>query len=172
MAPALAGWPKLGPGGLILAESMFDHSKVAGIDDIVRLGLPPGNPFFGEAGTAPGWAYYYLWHFSAAVFGALLGASGWEADIALTWFTAFASLALMMGFAVHLSQRRSAAPCVVLLSLGASLRPTSRSSRRNFSIGCCRSIRARRAGSSRRPGSRSIWPPRAAWCYPSILCRG
>jgi len=121
--PALGAWPKLGGGGLVLAESMFDHSKVAGIDDIIRLGLPPGNPFFGEAGTVSSWAYYYLWHFSAAVFGALCGASGWEADIALTGFTAFASLALMMGFAVHLSTRPLAALCVVLLSLGASLRP-------------------------------------------------
>ena len=121
--PALGAWPKLGPGGLVLAESMFDHSKVAGIDDIIRLGLPPGNPFFGESGAVGGWAYYYLWHFSAAVFGALSGASGWEADIALTGFTAFASLALMTGFAVHLSARPLAALCVVLLSLGASLRP-------------------------------------------------
>ena len=121
--PALGAWPKLGGGGLVLAESMFDHSKVAGIDDMIRLGLPPGNPFFGEVGALGGWAYYYLWHFSAAVFGALVGASGWEADIALTGFTAFASLALMMGFAVRLSARPFAALCVVLLSLGASLRP-------------------------------------------------
>ena len=121
--PALGAWPKLGSDGLVLAESMFDHSKVAGIDDIIRLGLPPGNPFFGEVGALGGWAYYYLWHFSAAVFGVLVGASGWEADIALTAFTAFASLALMMGFAVRLSARPLAALCVVLLSLGASLRP-------------------------------------------------
>lgn len=121
--PALGAWPKLGSGGLVLADSMFDHSKVAAIDDMMRLGLPPGNPFFGEVGAVTGWAYYYLWHFSAAVFGALVGASGWEADIALTGFTAFASLALMMGFAVRLSGRPLAALCVVLLSLGASLRP-------------------------------------------------
>jgi hypothetical protein len=38
-----------GRGGLVLADPMFDHSKVAIIDDIVRLGLPPGNPFYGGA---------------------------------------------------------------------------------------------------------------------------
>ena len=34
--------------------------------EMTRLGLPPGNPFFGEAGHDAPLAYYYLWHFSAA----------------------------------------------------------------------------------------------------------
>ena len=106
--PALGVWPKLGDGGLVLAAPIFDHSKIAIIDDIVRLGLPVGNPFFGGAEAPSGFAYYYLWHFSAAVFAALLGTIGWVADIALTWFTAFASLTLMMGLAVGLSGRRLA----------------------------------------------------------------
>jgi hypothetical protein len=127
VVPALAVWPKLRGGGIVLAEPMFDHSKVAIIDDIVRIGLPPGNPFFGETGaTVHGLAYYYLWHFSAAVLGALVGASGWEADIAMTWFTAFASLALMMGLAAKLSGRSLAPLLVVLLSLAASLGPILR----------------------------------------------
>ena len=58
--------------------------------------------------------------------GALVGASGWEADIALTWFTAFASLALMIGFAAKLGGCRLAPLLVVLLSLAASLRPVLR----------------------------------------------
>jgi hypothetical protein len=118
--PALGVWPKLDEGGLVLAEPLFDHSKIAIVDDIARLGLPPGNPFFGEAGAL---AYYYLWHFSVAVVATLVGANGWEADIALTWFTGFASLALMMGLAVQLGGQRLAAPLVVLLSLTASLWP-------------------------------------------------
>jgi len=121
--PALAVCPKLREGGLVLAEPLFDHAKIAIVDDIARLGLPPGNPFFGEAG---GLAYYYLWHFSAAAIAALVGANGWEADIALTWFTGFASLALMMGLAVQLGGQRLAAPLVVLLSLAASLWPLLR----------------------------------------------
>lgn len=119
--PALAVWPKRVGAGILLAEPVFDHSKAAIIDDIVRLGLPPGNPFLG--GVGPRIVYYYLWHFSAAVPARLWGASGWEADIAQTWFTAFASLALMMGLAVHLSGRRFAAPLVILLSLAGSLKP-------------------------------------------------
>jgi hypothetical protein len=123
-APALALWPKYRDGGVVLGEAMFDHSKAAIIDDIVRLGLPPGNPFFAESG--PRLVYYYLWHFSGAIPAALFGASGWEADIALTWFTAFASLGLMMGLAVRLGGRSLAAPFVLLLSLAASLRPLLR----------------------------------------------
>lgn len=124
--PALGIWPKLGSGGLVLADPMFDHSKIAIIDDIVRLGLPPGNPFFGGAEATPGLPYYYLWHFSAALLAVLTGAGGWAADIALTWFTAFVSLLLMMGLAVRLAGRRFAAPLVLALSLAGSLGPVLR----------------------------------------------
>ena len=60
--------------------------------------------------------YYYLWHFSAAELALPLRASGWEADIGLTWFTAFASLTLMMGLAVWLSKDARAAILVVALA--------------------------------------------------------
>jgi hypothetical protein len=124
LVPALAVWPKHVAGGIALSEAMFDHSKAAIIDDIVRLGLPPGNPFFGAAG--PHLIYYYLWHFSAAIPAALFGASGWEADIALTWFTAFASLCLMQGLAASLCDRRIASFLVLLLTLAGSLYPVLR----------------------------------------------
>jgi len=123
VVPALGTWPKMSAGGMVLAESMFDHSKVALIADMARHGLPPGNPFFGETGVSTALAYYYFWHFSAAAFSLLVGASGWEGDIALTWFTAYASLTLMMGLAVWLSGRSRAAYLVTMLSLAASLRP-------------------------------------------------
>lgn len=122
--PALAVWPKYGGGGVVLSEAMFDHSKVAIIDDMARLGLPPGNPFF--AGSGPRLVYYYLWHFSAAIPALIVGASGWEADIALTWFTAFASLLLMIGLAAWIAERGTAALLVVILSLAASLMPAIR----------------------------------------------
>jgi hypothetical protein len=125
VAPALAVWPKLG-GGLVLADPLFDHSKIAIVNDIVRFGVPPGNPFFGGAEATPGLAYYYLWHFGAALLAVLVGTGGWPADIALTWFTAFASLSLMMGLAVKISGRRLAAPLVLALSLAASLGPVLR----------------------------------------------
>ncbi len=119
---AIAVMPKATADGVLLAGPIFDHSKVAMIDEMVRLGLPPGNPFFGDS-SDPGLVYYYLWHFSAAEVVAATGVSGWEADIALTWVTAFASLALMMGLAVRFAGRGAAAWWVVPLGLAASLRP-------------------------------------------------
>jgi hypothetical protein len=121
IAPMLAVLPKSTIGdGVALAGPMFDHVKVAMIDDMARMGLPPGNPFFGAAGDRL--AYYYLWHFGAAQFALVLGMSGWEADAALTWFSAFASLTLMMGLAVWFAGRPGAALWVGLLALGGSLR--------------------------------------------------
>ena len=106
-----------------LAAPIFDHAKVAMIDDMVRLGVPPGNPFFSEPGDPNRLVYYYLWHFSAAELALLTGKSGWAADIGLTWFTAFASLSLMMGLASWLSGRVAAALWVLPLSFAGSLRP-------------------------------------------------
>jgi hypothetical protein len=120
LVPTLAILPKETTDGIALAGPMFDHAKVAIIDDMARLGLPPGNPFFGAAGDRL--AYYYLWYFGAAQFARVLAVSGWEADVAMTWFTAFASLTLMMGLAVWLSRRISAALWVGLFALAASLR--------------------------------------------------
>ena len=88
---------------------------------MARLGLPPVNPVFGEAGASSGLAYYYLWHFSAAEIALVTSMSGWEADVGLTWFTAFASLSLMMGLAVWLSKRATAAIWVVALAAAGSL---------------------------------------------------
>jgi hypothetical protein len=123
LAPAIALLPKSVGDGVILAGPIYDHSKIAMIDEMARLGVPPGNPFFGEGGGASRLVYYYLWHFSAAGLAAAFGVTGWAADIALTWVTAFASLAAMMGLAVRLGARASAAFWVVPLALAASLRP-------------------------------------------------
>jgi hypothetical protein len=123
LACALAIVPKFADGGVLLAEPMYDHSKAAMIDDIARFGVPAGNPFFAEGDGPSHLAYYYLWHFGAALWSTVLGISAWEADIALTGVTAFASLSLMMGLAVWFSGRRAAAGLVVLLSAAASLRP-------------------------------------------------
>src|SRR5262252_6049579 len=123
LAPALAVMPKAADGGAILAGPVFDHAKVAMIDEMARLGLPPGNPFFGDASDDARLVYYYLWHFGAAELVRGAGITGWEADIALTWFTAFASLAVMMGLAVRFSGRRAAAWWVAPLALAGSLRP-------------------------------------------------
>ena len=122
LAPTSAIVPKFSAGGVHLADPIFDHSKIAIIDAITRQGLPPINPIFGEFGAAGRLTYYYLWHFSAAQLALPLGESGWEADIGLTWFTALASLTLMMGVAVWLAKRSGAAIFVILFAAAASVR--------------------------------------------------
>lgn len=118
---AVAIIPKFDQGAVLLSPAMFDHAKVAMIDEMARLGVPPGNPFFGGAGGRL--AYYYLWHFSAAELALATGISGWEADAALTAFSAYASLMLMMGLAVQLSGGATAAFFVPPLAFAGSLRP-------------------------------------------------
>jgi hypothetical protein len=129
LVPAVAILPKYYADAVQLADPIFDHAKTAIIDAIARLGVPPVNPVFGQfgatcvpdTGSPSCLAYYYLWHFSAAEVALAANATGWEADIGLTWFTAFASLTLMMGIAVWLAKRSAAAIWVVALAAAASL---------------------------------------------------
>jgi hypothetical protein len=122
LAPAAAVIPEHVGDGVVVAEPIFDHAKLPIIDVMTRLGLPPANPFFGEFGEPGRLAYYYLWYFSAAQLAIALGLTGWEADIALTWFSAFSSIALMMGLALWFSRRRAATFWVVLFAATGSLR--------------------------------------------------
>jgi hypothetical protein len=123
VAPAAVLIPKTPPEGIALATPIFDHAKVAIIDQIARGGLPAQNPFFAAAGEPSSLAYYYLWHFSAAELSLLAGSTGWEADAALTWFTAFAALMLMAALAAWLSDRASSAAWVLPFAVSGSLRP-------------------------------------------------
>lgn len=118
--------PQVTDGGVKFSDVMFDHSKVAMIDDMARLGVPAGNPFFGERDGLNRLSYYYLWHFSAAELVVVTGFSGWEADAGMTCFTAFSSMLLMMGLARHLSGRPAAAGWVLVLGTALSIRPIFR----------------------------------------------
>lgn len=122
LVPAAAVFPKFAGNAVYVAAPIFDHSKIALVDAMARQGLPPINPVYGAPGAPSHVAYYYLWHFSAAELAMLLGASGWEADIGLTWFTALASLTLMMALAVYLAEDWRAAILVVILAAAGSLR--------------------------------------------------
>jgi hypothetical protein len=108
LIPLAALLPKSVSGGIIIGSTAFDHSKIAVVDEITRLGLPVGNPFFGAHGVRSALGYYYLWHFSAAQLSSLLHISGWEADAAMVGFTAYASMLLMMSLAAALSARDAA----------------------------------------------------------------
>jgi hypothetical protein len=124
-APAMAVLPKISAAGVALADPIYDHVKIALVDEIVRTGVPPANPFVGAPdGGAGTTAYYYYWLFGAAQLARVTAAGGWAADAAATWFTAFASLSLMCGLAFRLGGGRVAAPLFVLAAVcGASLRP-------------------------------------------------
>ncbi|MEO8935775.1 MAG: hypothetical protein ABI277_09005 [Burkholderiaceae bacterium] len=119
---AAAILPKHVGDAVILSDQIFDHAKVSIIDDMVRLGVPPGNPFLAHDGSSGRLAYYYLLHFSAAEWSRVLGVTGWEADIAMTFFAAFTSLAAMMGLAVKLAGRSAASVWVVVLAASSSAR--------------------------------------------------
>lgn len=123
LLPAAAVMPKAVADGVILAGPIFDHSKIALIDEMLRGGVPPANPFFAAGGGEGRVSYYYLWHFSAAQLARLTGASGWEADIGLSWFSAFGSLMTMAGLTLRLSGHRRPALLVLILSVMGSLRP-------------------------------------------------
>ena len=123
LAPAAVVLPKTTADGIALAIPIFDHAKVAIIDQIARGGLPAQNPFFGPPGEPLPLAYYYLWHFSAAELSLLTGITGWEADAALTWFTAFSGLMVIAAFAVWFSNYASSATWALLFALSGSVRP-------------------------------------------------
>ena len=107
LGPASAILPKFVDGAVVLSGPIFDHAKVAMIDEMVRLGLPPGNPFFGEEGQPSRLVYYYLLHFSAAELALLLGhqrlGGGCGADLVQRLRIADAD-----GRARHLDQRTQA----------------------------------------------------------------
>ncbi len=107
LIPLIALLPKHADGGVILGTVSSDHSKIAMVDEMTRLGLPVGNPFFGMHGARSTLSYYYLWHFGAAQLSILTRISGWEADAAMTGFTAYSSILLMMGVASRLGDPRS-----------------------------------------------------------------
>ena len=136
LIPMAAILPKEAADGVKLAQPIFDHSKIAMIDEMVRAGVPAVNPFFNEAGAPQRLSYYYLWHYSAAVAAILTGVTGWEADAALTWFTAFSSLLVVIGFAIWLSGRGSAGVLAVALAATASLRPIARMAARRATGPC------------------------------------
>lgn len=124
VGPALAVLPKISAAGVSFAPAIFDHSKIALIDEMLRAGVPPVNPFYGPVGEQATVSYYYLWHFGAAQLARLVGATGWEADAAATWFTAFSTALLMVGLARRLGGSRLAPVFALALCATGSLRPS------------------------------------------------
>jgi hypothetical protein len=57
VGPAASILPKISAVGVVLADPIYDHAKIALVDEIVRTGVPPANPFVGTgdgtSGTPP-----------------------------------------------------------------------------------------------------------------------
>jgi hypothetical protein len=150
--PLAAIMPKYVADGVLLAPPIFDHVKIALVDAILRDGLPVPNPFYGP--QDPGHlAYYYLWHFGTATMARLLHTGGWQAEAAMTGFTAMSSVMLMSGLAIALGGRTVAIAAACVLSLAGSLRPLL-----SAAIGQAQ-------GNALIPGSSDIgnWLNQAAW---------
>ncbi|WP_026187600.1 hypothetical protein [Ensifer sp. BR816] len=105
-----------------VGHPIWDHAKIAIVNEIAQNGLPPANPFYSQAGTPYTLIYYYVWHFIAACSSVVTGASGWEADIALTGLTALFSTFVVAWLAVARSRSANAAWWILPLLLAGSLK--------------------------------------------------
>ncbi|MGS0648049.1 hypothetical protein ACU81Q_10495 [Komagataeibacter melomenusus] len=123
LVPAYSVSPHFFYGGITFGAPIFDHEKVVIIDEMLRNGTPPRNPFFSKHDVSPLLSYYYGWYFLAAQAALLSGATGWPADIAFTFLTAFISLTFMGWGALRFSGRMAAAWAVLPLSVASSLLP-------------------------------------------------
>ncbi|MBA1143839.1 hypothetical protein H0241_26840 [Mesorhizobium sp. CCANP35] len=117
LLPMLTVIPQYYGAGASVGAPIFDHAKIAIIDEIAQNGLPPYNPYYSEAQGSNILIYYYIWYFLAASSSIITGAGGWEADIALTAVTALSSIFVVTWLAVAQSKRSDAAWWVLPLLL-------------------------------------------------------
>ncbi|MER9606394.1 hypothetical protein [Mesorhizobium sp. M0243] len=123
LLPAFAIIPQHYGESAGVGSPIWDHAKIAIVNEIAQNGLPPNNPFYSEAGSENKLIYYYVWHFIAASTSVITGASGWEADIALTGVTALCSTFVVAWLTLARSRNAHAAWWVLPLLLASSLRP-------------------------------------------------
>ncbi|MDW7773265.1 MAG: hypothetical protein SCH71_10285 [Desulfobulbaceae bacterium] len=117
VVPVVNIFPAVFQDGLFVNGHIFDHMKIALVDTIAREGMPPLNPFYAPAGERIPLIYYYTWHFLGSQIKLLAGVSGWQAEVALNWFTGFALMGFLAALAVRLSGRLWAGFALLLLAL-------------------------------------------------------
>ncbi|MEE8107433.1 MAG: hypothetical protein V3T86_18000 [Planctomycetota bacterium] len=107
-------------GGLYFQREMFDHTKSATVDAIVREGLPVRNPYYSVDGAPIPLNYYWGAHFCAALLCVGTGIGGWPAEMAMTWYAAFAFLTFSCALAKRWAGLRAAWWALALGMLGVA----------------------------------------------------
>jgi hypothetical protein len=116
LLPVLDIIPLVHEEGIFVNINIFDHLKIAIVDSIVREGFPVLNPFYAPGGEKVPLIYYYGWHFLVAQVKLLSSVTGWQAEVAYSWFTVFAIMSLLIGVAIRLSGKARAGGGILLLA--------------------------------------------------------
>jgi hypothetical protein len=116
LLPAMNIYPVLYKDALYVNGQIFDHLKISFIDVIDREGMPAINPNYAPGGHHVLLSYSYGWHLDAAIAKRLTKVSGWEADVALDWYTGMAMICLLSAMATGICGRPSAGIWLVLLA--------------------------------------------------------
>ena len=110
-------YPAVFDGGLYVNENIFDHMKIAIVNSIAREGIPAKDPFYAPLGQQIDLIYYYAWHFVGAQIRTITGVTGWQAEVAMQWFTSFAVMGMLAGMAIRVAKHASAGFILLLLAL-------------------------------------------------------
>jgi hypothetical protein len=119
--PAITIYPGLYKGALYADREIGDHLKIGMVDGIAREGMPALNPFYAPDGKRILLSYSYGWHFLAAELKKLTRVSGWEAEVAMTWYTGFAMICFLCAIACGLTGKATAGLWVILLAVTGPL---------------------------------------------------
>jgi hypothetical protein len=119
--PTINIFPAVYQGGLFVNDSIFDHAKIAIVDAIAREGLLPINPYYAPEGETILLIYYYTWHFLASQLKLLVGVTGWQAEVALNWFTGLATLSFLCALAIRFTRQARTGVFLLLFALTGPL---------------------------------------------------
>jgi hypothetical protein len=115
--PAINIYPWIIHGGLYINIPTADHVKVAFTDGIAREGLPLKNPVYAPNGSRILLSYSYGWYIMAAEIKKLTRSTGWQAEVALTWFTSFGIITFLAAQAWRICGNARAGAWLILLFL-------------------------------------------------------
>jgi hypothetical protein len=119
--PTINIFPVVYQDGLFVNVPIFDHAKIAIVDAIAREGLLPINPYYAPDGKTILLIYYYTWHFLVSQLKLLVGVTGWQAEVALNWFTGLATIGFLCALAIRLTRQARTGVFLLLFALTGPL---------------------------------------------------